>query len=108
MGLRAGLLTQPIKILTPQSEINEYGEKVQEYKLKYTTRARVLHDNGTRENNNGEIFYPYQKTFNVRGYVPVDEFDLIEYKGKRYRITTIDDRLEDFNDKLIITDLIND
>lgn len=105
--MRAGLLTRPITILTPETTINEFGEQVQEYKLKYKTRARVLHDHGSRDIQNGEIFYPYQKSFNVRSYVPINEFDVIEFEGKRYRVITIDNRIERSNDKLIVTELIN-
>lgn len=105
---RAGLLTKPIKILAPKTEINEFGEQVQEYEIKYSTRARVFHDNGSRTTENGEIFYPYQKAFNIRSYVPITEFDLIEFENKRYRVITIENRIEDYNDKLVITELIND
>jgi len=105
--MRAGLLTRPITILTPETTINEFGEQVQEYKLKYKTRARVLHDSGSRDIMNGEIFYPYRKSFDVRSYVPVNEFDIIEFEDKRYRIITIDNRIEHTNDKVIVTELIN-
>ena len=105
---RAGLLKEVINILTPTSTVNEFGEKVQTHSLKYSTRARVDHNGGARGNENNEIFYSYQKTFTVRSYVPVDEFDLVEYNNKRYRIITIDNRIKDYNDKLIITELIND
>lgn len=105
---RAGLLTKPIKILTPKTEINEFGEQIQDYSVSYNTRARVIHDNGNRTTENNEIFYPYQKTFNIRSYVPVTEYDLIEFENKRYRIITIENRIETNNDKLVITELIND
>lgn len=105
---RAGLLQEIIRIYSPTSTVNEYGEKVQTYVKTYETRARVLHDNGTRTTENNEIFYSYQKTFNVRSYVPVTEFDQIEYNDKRYRILSIEDRVKTSNDKLIITELIND
>lgn len=105
--MRAGLLTKKITILTPETTVNEYGEKVQEYKLKLKVRARVLHDNGSRNIVNGEIFYPYKKTFNVRSYVPITEFDIIEFEGKRYRVITIDNRIESWNDKLVVAELIN-
>lgn len=105
---RAGLLNEVITILTPTSNVNEFGEKVQTYSIRFTTRARVEHDSGTRSNENNEIFYSYQKSFTVRSYVPVNEFDLIQYNGKKYRITSIDDRIKTHNDKLIITELIND
>jgi SPP1 family predicted phage head-tail adaptor len=105
---RAGLLNEVIKIYSPSSQVNEYGEKVQTYTLTYTTRARVEHTSGNRSNENNEIFYSYQKTFTVRSYVPVTEYDQVEYNNKRYRIITIDDRIKVRNDKLIITELIND
>lgn len=105
---RAGLLTKIIKILTPKTTINEFGEQIQEYSVSYKTRARVLHDNGNRTNENGEIFYSYQKTFNIRSYVPITEFDLVEFEGKRYRVITIENRIETQNDKLVITEQIND
>lgn len=108
MSKRAGLLNEVINILSPTSTVNEFGEKVQSYDVTYTTRARVEHNNGSRGNENNEIFYSYQKTFTVRSYVPVTEFDLVEYNKKRYRIITIDDRIKVNNDKLIITELIND
>lgn len=108
MGIRAGLLNEIIQILTPTSTVNEFGELVQTYNVSYTTRARVSHDSGTRSNENNEIFYNYSKTFTVRSYVPVNEFDLIQYNSKKYRIISIDDRIKQNNDKLIITELINE
>lgn len=108
MGIRAGLLKEVIEILSPTSKVNEYGEKVQTYEKTYETRARVDHNSGNRVNENNEIFYSYQKTFYVRSYVPVTEFDIVKYNDKKYRIITIDNRIKEYNDKLIITELIND
>jgi len=105
---RAGLLNEVINILTPTATVNEYGEKIQTYSTSYTTRARVEYNSGSRTNENNEIFYSYQKTFTVRSYVPVTEFDLIKYDNKKYRIITIENRVKEYNDKLIITELIND
>lgn len=108
MTKRAGLLSQVINVLSPQSTKNEYGELVQEYVVTYTTRARVVNDRGSRDLANGEVFNSYSKTFLVRSYVPVSERDLIQYKGKKYRVITIDDRTETSNDKQIVTELINE
>lgn len=105
---RAGLLNEVINIYSPTSTVNEYGEKIQTYTLSYTTRARVVHTSGNRSNENNEIFYSYQKSFTVRSYVPVTEYDQIEYCNKRYRILTIDNRIKVQNDKVIITELINE
>lgn len=108
MGIRAGLLNEIITILSPTYRVNEFGEKVQTYVETYTTRAKVEHVSGNRSNENNEIFYSYTKTFTVRSYVPVTEFDLIKYNDKKYRIITIDNRIKAQNDKVIITELMND
>lgn len=105
---RSGLLNEIINIYSPTSTVNEFGEKVQTYSLSYRTRAKVDHNSGLRDNQNNEVFYTYQKTFTVRSYVPINEFDQVDYNGKRYRILTIEDRTKDYNDKQIITELINE
>lgn len=106
--MRAGLLSDIIEIYRPTSEVNEYGEKIQTYGLLYSTRARVEHNGGSRTNDNNEIFYDYQKAFTVRAYVPICESDQIEFEGKRYRVLSIENRRRDYNDKVIITELINE
>lgn len=105
---RAGLLNEVINILSPSAITNDFGEKVQTYNVSYTTRAKVDHNSGNRTNENNEIFYSYQKTFTVRSYVPVDEYCIIQYDNKRYRIITIENRIREYNDKLIVTELINE
>lgn len=81
---------------------------MQNYAVSYTTRARVINDRGGRDLANGEVFNSYAKTFLVRSYVPISERDLIQFKGKKYRVLSIDDRTEDYNDKQVITELINE
>lgn len=108
MSKRAGLLAEIIHILSPRFVVNEFGEKVQTYVETYKTRARVDHNSGNRSLENNEIFYWYQKTFTVRSYVPINEFDLIQYNNKRYRVLSIEDRIHDYNEKLIITELVNE
>ena len=105
---RAGLLTKRITILEPQSVKNAYGELVQKYVEKYHTRARVFDQSGDRTQENGEIYYAYNKTFQVRSYVPVNDIDLVSYNGKKYRITSIEDRTEEENDKLIYGEQVNE
>lgn len=105
---RAGLFNEVIDIYKVIYSTNEFGEQVQEYIKCYTTRARVTHDNGNRTLDNGEIFYNYNKSFIVRSYVPLDERHIIEYDGKRYRILTIENRVREWNDKIIECELINE
>jgi len=105
--MRAGLLKELIQIITPQLEINDFGEQTTEWVNKYETRARLIHTNGGRVNSNGEIFYSHMKTFEVREYVPIDDFDRIVWNDKQYRILDIepdDDQMK----KIIRVELVND
>lgn len=88
--MRAGLLLDPITILTSEIIVNDFGEETQTWVPTYTTKCHVLHDGGTRANINDEIFYTNLKTFEVRFYVPVSDFNRLEWNGTIYRILNID------------------
>ena len=103
----AGRLNEVIKVYDAQETVNEYGERSVEYVYRYTTRARVEFNTGNRLNENDEIVFNYNKTFNVRAYVPIVETSQIEWQGRRYRILTLESRRE-YNDKVINTELINE
>ena len=85
----AGQLTEIIEVHRPITTINEYGEQSVHYSLIYTTKARLLHNSGNRELVNSEIFYGYVKTFFVRDYIQVGDFDWIKWNGKFYKILSI-------------------
>lgn len=105
--MRAGLLKEPITILENVITINEFGEQSEQWINKIETRARLVNDGGDRTIINGEIFYSNIKTFQVRYYVDIDEFDRIEWCGKQYRVLNIQpDRAK--QNKTIRTELIND
>lgn len=105
--MRAGLLNEIISIYTPKVTINEYGEEYTSLELKLSTRAREINDSGNRTNQNGDIFYSYTKTFWVRYYIDVDEYDRILWNNKYYRILDINPNKEQ-QYKEIKTELIND
>jgi head-tail adaptor len=105
--MRAGLLTEPITIYEKIITTNDFGEETEEWVVKYTTRARLVNDGGDRTIINGEIFYSNAKTFQVRTYVPVDEYDEIKWDNKLYRILSIQPDKSRMN-KTIRTELIND
>jgi len=92
--MRAGLLTEPIQIIENEIVVNDFGEETSEWVLKYETKARVVHDGGTRTNENDEIYYTGLKTFEVRFYVPITDFDRIVWNGTTYRILNIDPNKE--------------
>ena len=91
--MRSGRLNNYIVIEELKTVTNEYGEEESTiYCEKLRTRADVVNDGGNRENDNGEIFYAYTKTFILWDYYDkiINEFDRIIYKGKPYRIITKD------------------
>lgn len=104
---RAGLLNEIIQLYRPTITVNDYGERSETFELVYTTRARVINDGGSRTIENSEIFYPYQKTFMVRYYVPVEDVYKVKWQNNDYRIISTEKR-RDYNDILIKTELIND
>ena len=105
--MKAGLLDTEVKILRPELSRNAFGEQEEEYKDHYTTKARVLHNSGSRDVQNGEILHTYIKTLEVWKYVDVVETDYIEYDGKQYRILSIEpDKVQ--QKKTITIELIND
>lgn len=103
----AGKLTERIEIYSPHITINEVGEQATEYILKNTTKANVVHKSGSRNIENDEIVYNYNKTFEVRIYIDVDEFDRIKWGNKYYRILDIDTNKE-LQKITIQAELVND
>lgn len=105
--MKAGLLDTEVKILRPEITRNAFGEQEEEYKDHYTTKARVLHNSGTRDIQNGEILHTYIKTIEVWKYVDVIETDFIVLNGKQYRILEIEpDKVQ--QKQIITLELIND
>jgi len=105
--MRAGLLKERIEIKTAILTRNEYGEQTTEWQTKYTTRARLIHTNGGRVEYNDEVFYAQTKTFEIRDYVPVDDFDRIVWNNKEYRILDIEPDEKQMK-KIIRVELVND
>ena len=105
--MKAGILKEPIEIWKPTRITTEFGDSETEYVLFYTTRAFVQYNSGSRTLENNEIFYPTNRTFIVRHYVPVVEKMRIKYNGKFYQIISINSN-KYYNDKEIYTELVNE
>ena len=105
--MRAGLLTERIDVLKPVVTVNDYGEETTDWQNIYTTKARLVHTGGNRMNVNDEIFYSYTKTFQIRNYVPVQDYYRILWDGKQYRILDIEpDRQQ--QQITVKTEIVND
>ncbi len=105
--MQAGILTENITIKRPTVTKNAYGEEVTEYAVIWNTRARLAHTGGGRTVENESIFYNKTKTFEVRDYVPIDYYDIIEWDNRKYRVIDIEPfkKQQKIN---IRTELIND
>jgi head-tail adaptor len=88
--MRAGLLKENIEIWQKSLTTNDYGEETEIWSLKYSTKARLVHNGGSRVIENEEVFFSHTKTFEVRDYVPVDDYDRIVWNNKKYRILNIE------------------
>lgn len=105
--MRAGLLTQSIIIQEPEAVKDGYGANTVEWKDIISTRSQVTFNSGNRQNQNNEIVHAYTITFTIRLFHPVNENMRIIWKGKKYRILSINtDTFKQSN--TIISELINE
>ncbi len=104
--MRAGLLKDTIIFQNVTKTVDEYGGNSYSYEDVIVTKAQVNFNGGNREDSNDEIHYSYTIDFTIRGYHQINEDMIVLYKGKRYRIISIDDTI--IEKKRIITELIND
>ena len=103
----AGALDTKITILRLVSQRNEFGESVDFYKPLCATRAQIVHNSGNKSDINYETQYTVTKTFIVRKYVDVREFDRIGYKEHMWNVISIeDDRI--MNNKTIVATIVNE
>ncbi len=103
----AGALDTKITILRLVSQRNEFGESVDFYKPLCDTRAQIVHNSGNKTDQNYETEYQYTKTFIVRSYTPIKEFDRIGYKDHMWSVISIeDDRI--MNNKTIVATIVNE
>lgn len=105
--MQAGLLNKTIEIYKPISITNEVGATSTKWVYIRSTRANVRNMNMGRGQQINEIFYPTTKQITIRSYHEIDEFYRIKYDDKMYKITSKDNRPE-FNDIVLICDLINE
>ncbi len=105
--MQAGKLLYPIKIYKQEKIKSDYGDE--KYKLTFVcnTRAGVDFSSQNRTITNDELQYVESRTFLIRYYVPINEFDIIEYDNKQWIINTINDN-KPYQQKTVIATLKND
>lgn len=105
--MRAGLLTEQIEILQPLYITTETGSNDIVYEPSIKCRAYVVFNNGTRENENGEITFTSNVTFKIRRFYQFDENCRIKWNNKEYRILSISPIKID-QSTTIVTEIINE
>lgn len=103
----AGRLNEVITIQRSVVLQNQYGANQTTWKDSIITRADVQFTDGSRLNENGDIFFRYTKIFTIRYYHQIQETDRIKWNNQYWRILSIEpDKGKQY--KKIITELIND
>jgi SPP1 family predicted phage head-tail adaptor len=105
--MRAGFYNQPVTVKRKTLISGDYMDK-EVWEPVYHTKAQVKHLDGTREEQNKEMFYTDNLMFTVRYYVDVQDEDHIEWNGNDYRILNIFKNFEStFREINIRAELIN-
>lgn len=91
----AGTLNEPISVYYSYISKNNFGEEEETLTKKFDTRASVWHRSGGRRITNDSLVYDYSKTIQVRYYVDIDDFDIIKWGDKYYRILDIEPNKRD-------------
>jgi head-tail adaptor len=103
----SALLRHKLELHELQTTTSEYGTITTSYALKYTTHCHVIFNSENQVISEGEIFYPINRTFIVRSYVPVVETDRIKYEDKMYKILSIN-KNDYYGNIEIATTLVNE
>lgn len=105
--MNSALLKTQIDIYYLKTNKTKYGTISPEYTLKYSTRAHVIFNSENQVVSEGEIFYPVNRTFVVRSYVPVVETDRIKYEQKWWKILSINKNIY-YNNIEVVCTLVNE
>jgi hypothetical protein len=105
--MNAAILKDVINIYSLTTTRTDFGTIKDSWTLKYTTRANTSFSSESQVVSEGEVYYPINRQFIVRAYVPVTETDYIEWDGKKWKVLSID-KNKYYNDISIQTTLINE
>lgn len=106
--MQAGKLRYPIEIQKPVIDRTDSGaNKKPTWETVIITKANVTYHSGNRINENQEVIYDYEVDFTIRFYHEVDEYMRIFWKGRQYRILSIEKNLYK-QSQLIRTEEVNE
>ena len=103
----SGHLTEILKFYEIIEVQSGSGYKRTEERYMFQVRAERLKNKETYLVDADELFHSSELTFRVRYRKEIDETNIVEYEGKRYRITSLDKYMDD-NQLTIILSKIND
>lgn len=105
--MKAGAFKYMIELYHRETELNDYGEEKESYKLVRKTRAAINFKNNSRESNLGENRFSSSYEMIVRNYVEIDDTSRIKWQGKTFRIVEWHDDLE-YRDKYVVVEEVNE
>ena len=103
----SGHLTEILKFYKVVETQSGSGYKRTEEVFMFQVRAERLKNKETYLVDADELFHSSELTFRVRYRKEIEETNIVEYEGKRYRITSLDKYTDD-NQLTIILSKIND
>lgn len=105
--MKAGAFQYMIELYHRETELNEYGEEVESYKLVRKTRAAINFKNNSRATFLGETSFTGIYEMIVRSYVEIDDTSRIKWNGKNYRVVEWHEDLQ-YRDKYMIVEEVNE
>lgn len=103
----AGQLTEKLTFYEVREEQSASGFKHTTENKRFTTRAYRARNKENYVVDAGELFHSTELTFQLRYRSEVTETDVVEYKGERYRITSLCPYIQE-NQLTIILSKINE
>lgn len=104
----SGQLTEILKFYRVVETQSGSGFKHTEEVLMFSVRAERLKNRENYVVDADELFHSSELTFRLRYRSEINETNIVEYEGQRYRITSLDRYVQDNNQLTIILAKINE
>ena len=106
-GIRAGLLTEEVTLLSQRRSLNGFGEEAVTWEPGAKLRARVRMTRGVRVVENGELWNGATLEVTVRVHTPVSEEHRVRWRGKDYHVVSVDLDVKRQH-QVVVCELVND